>query len=264
MPESPRGVVRRIVTAIPASADVTSLLRLAARMAGQCDANVAAVLVQNESLLRLASLPVTRHLLAATGAAEPLTAQMLRLALAASGREVRERLDALLGASHIAWSLHTQADEAAAVLPLNIQSGDLLLVSVQAGMVETWFEAEPAAAAFAVGGEGDLARDVAVVHDGSGAGARAFDAAVLLARAQGGHCHVVVPATLAAATLQDIDAGMAASGVPGHRIVAATAALTDTERALRQSGAGVVVLPAGILRQPGLAAALRRLAGGAP
>lgn len=260
-----RGVVRRIVTAIPASADVAPLLRLAARMAGQCDANVAAVLVHNEALLRLASLPVTRHLLAATGAVEPLTTQMLRLAMAASDREVRGHLDAILGATRIAWTLHTQVDENEAVLPVQIQSEDLLLVSLQAGIVETWFGAEPApepaAAAFAIKGDGDLARDVVVVHDGSDAGWRAFETAILLSRAQGGCCHVVVPDAMPPEARQRIDTEVEAAGLPCRRLAVASADLANIEPILRDSGAGVVVLPSAVLRQPGLAAALRRAAG---
>jgi hypothetical protein len=256
--------VRRIVTAIPASADVAPMVRLVARVAGQCDAHVAAVLVHNESLLRLASLPVTRHLLVATGGVEPLTTQMLKLAMAASGQQVREHLDAILGATSGRWTLHTQTDESQPVFPVQMESEDLLLVSAQARIFEAWFRAgpspEPAVAAFAVGGDGELARDVIVVQDGSEAGRRAFEAAILLARAQGGACHVAVPDTMPAEARRGIDAEMAASGLPCRRLSIATADLASIEPVVRESGAGIVVLPSDVLRQPGLASVLRRIA----
>ncbi|MCW5745369.1 MAG: hypothetical protein KIT36_04115 [Alphaproteobacteria bacterium] len=263
-----RGVVRRIVTAIPAASEIEPLLRLAARMAEQCDAQVAAVLVHNEALLRLASLSVTRHLLAATAAAEPLTAQTLRLTMGAFGQRVRQNLDAIVGAAHGRWTLYTLGDETDAAFPVQIQAEDLLLISAQARIAETWFRteasAEQAVAAFAIGGRGEAAHDVAVVHDGTAAGGRALETAILLARVQKGCCRVIVPKTLAKKTRQEIDALLAASDLPCHAVAVATAGLSDVTPVVRESGAGIVVLPAALLRQPDLMAALGRLASEAP
>lgn len=263
MPEpSGRGAVRRIVTAIPAAAEVAPLLRLAARVAGQLDAQVAAVLVHNEALSRLASLPVARHLLAATGGSEPLTAQTLRLAMAASSQRLRESLDAILGAAKVQWTLHTLADEAEAMLPVELRAEDLLLISAEARITEAWFRAEPspepAIAAFAIKGNG--ARDVVAVHDGTDAGWRALEAATMMARAQDGCCHVVVPRSVSVETKRQIEAQLGAAGLPCRSVAVATADLASVVPELRRSGAGIIVLPAEVLRQPGLAQALRRLA----
>jgi hypothetical protein len=266
MPEpGGRGAVRRIVTAVPAAADVAPLLRLAARIAGQLDAQVAAVLVHNEALMRLASLSATRHLLAATGAAEPLTAQTLRLAMSASGRRLRESLESILGAAHVRWTLHTLADENEETLPVALQAEDLLLISAEARIVEAWFHAEPspepAVAAFAIRGHGDMGHDVVAVHDGTDAGWRAIEAAMLMARAQNGCCHVVIPEPVSAETRQRVAAALAEAPLPCQSVTAATANLSSLMPAIQASGAGIVVLPAYVLRQPGLAQALRQLAG---
>jgi hypothetical protein len=267
MPDTPaRGAVRRIVTAIPAAAEVAPLLRLAARLAGQCEANVAAVLVHNEALLRLASLPVTRHLLSATGAAEPLTPQTLRLSMAAYGQRMRADLDAVCGAANVRWTLHTVADEAEAVLPVQLQSEDLLLISAQARITETWFHAEPrtepAVAAFALATDGERARDVVAIHDGTPSGWRAVDAAVLLARTLDRSCHVVIPEAAAADLRRDMGDRLVQAGVPGDCSTVPALDPQDIATAVLRRAAGLLVLPTGLLRQPGLTEALRRLVGG--
>lgn len=264
MPEpAGRGLVRRIVTAIPATGEVAPLLRLAARMAGECNAMVEAVLVHNEALVRLASLPVTRHLLAATGAAEPLTAQTLRLAMAASGQRLRQELDAILGAARVRWTLHTLADHTEAGPPVPIQSEDLLLISAEA-RVETWFppapSTEPAVIAFAIRAVDDGRLDVVTVHDGTDAGWRALETALLLARAQDGCCHVVVPEDVPPDTQQHIREALANAGLPCHATSSATAGLPDLMLKIQAVRADIVVLPARTLAQPGLTAALRQLA----
>lgn len=258
---SERGIVRRIVTAVPAAAEVAPLLRLAARTAGHCDAIVAAVLVHNEALMRLASLPVTRHLLAATGSAEPLTAQTLRLAMAASGQQLRRELDAIMGAASVRWTLHTAADPEDATPPVQIQSEDLLLITAEA-RIDAWFpsaQPEPAVIAVAIGPISDGPDDVVTVHDGSDAGWRALEAALLLARAQDSCCHVVVPEDVPAQTRRRLDSQVADAGVPCHTIVAAGLDVADIVARIRASHAGIAVLPAHLLAQPGLAAGLRRL-----
>jgi hypothetical protein len=256
--------VRRIVTALPAAAEVAPLLRLAARMAGELDAQVAAVLLHNEALSRLASLSVARHLLAPTGGSEPLTTQTLRLAMAASGQQLRASLDTILGAAKVHWTLHVLADVNESMLPVELQAEDLLLISVEARIEEAWFHGdpspEPAVAAFAI--KSGAARDVVAVHDGTNAGWRAFEAATLMARAQGGCCHVVLPQSVNMETRQRIEAQLAAAGLPCRSVTVATTDLASVVPALHASGAGIVVLPADVLRQPGLTQALRQLASG--
>ncbi|HJQ58058.1 MAG TPA: hypothetical protein VJ890_14205 [Vineibacter sp.] len=265
MPDpSGRRTVRRIVTALPAAADVTSLVRLAAHVAGELDAQVAAVLVHNEALVRLASLPVTRHLIAATGTAESLTPQTLRLAMATSGQRLRESLDSILGAAHVHWTLHTLADEPEAMLPVALQAEDLLLISVEARIVEAWFSADlsshPAVAAFAIAAQGNATRDVVAVHDGTDAGWRAIEDAILIARSQSGCCHVVIPALVPPEMRRRIEAALVDAGLPCRSSMVATGDLESLIPALRTSGAGILVLPTAILRQPGLVQMLYQLA----
>ena len=164
MAETQRGnQPRRIVAAVPASGQLTPLLRLAARMAERSRADLAAVLVQSEVLENLAALPVTRHLVGPTGQAEKLTPRALELALTASASRLQDALGAMLRGSASRLTLHTLSSAAALDRALQAREEDLLIADAEASAaaVGPWQagERERAVAALAIAGRSERRHD---------------------------------------------------------------------------------------------------------
>lgn len=185
---------RRVVAALPADGDAAPLARLAAQLAGICQAELAALMVEDATMADLARLPAVRHVALSSGIAVPFTPDVLRLSLAAAANRLQNQIADHLRASALQWSL--QAGPSPDTLP-GIDESDLLMLSARIALPSTWNRSPPplkAAVAALVIDAARAGHSILVVFDGSPAARRALAIASHLAAAGHGRCTVLVDA----------------------------------------------------------------------
>ncbi len=97
------GPVRRVLVALDAGPGYQESLRRAAELAGEMDAELAALFIEDANLFRLAGLP-TAEISLVSGARHPLEARKLERELRARAAEARADLEKLARARRLTWS----------------------------------------------------------------------------------------------------------------------------------------------------------------
>lgn len=238
------GRTRSVVVAISGFGDLRPMLHQAARFAASLKADLSALLVEDESLHRMAAFPFADQVSLATARRMPMQAGDLERELLAFARLAERTIVEVARDAGIAGRIQTMRGQFAASVRAVVRPGDLVMICV--------------ASPFGAGGgrrniaeriltelsdcdvllqalNPDATRRIAVCDDGSEAAKRAIETAAVLARAYGSRLTVidVVPAVREPAS-RVTPRGPDDSGLETVRSV------------LRQETPSILVLPAGL------------------
>jgi hypothetical protein len=245
------GPIRRILLALDAGNE-TGVLEAVALLAARLDAELAAVFVEDEELLRLAALPFARELGLSSAVRRPLRDRDLERTLRARAERSQAALAAAATRTHVRWSFRVTRGRIATCVTAAATEADLVTFSVAGDPLallrrrtlvqQTLVTCARPVLLLPAGAE--LGPPYVVLFDGSDAGSRALH---LAARLAGGQDTVRV---LLVAAPGDVarrraaaEAALAENGVAGafRTLPALTAA--DIAHAVRREVAGTVLLP---------------------
>ncbi len=121
-------VVRRILVALDASAQSLAALEAAVVVAGGLGAEIEGLFVEDINLMRLAMLPVARHILYPSAAEEPFSRSLIEHELKALARRAQRSLALMAGRSGIRWSFRVVRGKVAVEIMAAASGSDLLTV----------------------------------------------------------------------------------------------------------------------------------------
>lgn len=174
--------VRIVLTTRP-GVEALRLLDEAAILARDLRAELAALFVEDADLLGLAALPFTREVGMASGAVRTTDLEATTRLLARQAEEVRTLVARTASALDLHWSFAVTRGHVLRVAVAAVAEPDLVLLAPRPAPVERTAGAESTRA------QGDIA----VLFDGSPAGARALGAAIRLAGGHSERVSLVVP-----------------------------------------------------------------------
>jgi nucleotide-binding universal stress UspA family protein len=191
--------IQRIVVPLDAISERGAAIETAAQLALRWQARLHGVFVEDEDLLRLASLSFARQVSLAAGA-EPLTPEMAAQQLRASAETARRDLAAVAARHHLRWSFEiTRAMTSPEAIPA--AEGDFIVVCGVSRPVGPHFriptgwnhEIEPASGSLLLtrAVSSSRAAVVVVLRDCAPASARVLEAAAELAEISGAPLTVV-------------------------------------------------------------------------
>ena len=193
------GGIERIVVSLDAVSETRAAIDTAAQLAARWQARLHGVFIEDQDLLRLASLPFARQVSVGCGS-EPLTSQTAAQQLRAFAEAARRDLAAAAGRHDVRWSFEiAQAMSSTDAMPT--AAGDFVVASAVSrpigphfSVASRWDHAiEPASGSLllarAVTSSGGAV--VVVLHDCETASARVLEAAAELAEIAGAALTVV-------------------------------------------------------------------------
>lgn len=201
------GPIERVVVPLDAASENRTAIDTAARLAARAKAPLHGVFVEDEDLLRLASLPFARQITLGAGA-EPFTTEQAELHLRVAAERARRDLEAgakrhrvtcsfeiVRGASEIALSGVTERDLVVAGALTRPVAGEFRVEC------RWWSSIEVASGPFllARGAWDRLGSAVMLLRDRGPASARLLEAAAQIAVTEGGLLTVICPPALAGA-----------------------------------------------------------------
>jgi nucleotide-binding universal stress UspA family protein len=199
--------IERVVVTLDAASENRAASDTAARLAARAKAPLHGIFVEDEDLLRLASLPFARQTTLGAGA-EPFTSEQVELHLQAAAERARQDLRAaakrhavdctfeiVRGASEIVLSGVTERDLVVAGALTRPVAGDFRVEC------RWWSSIEVATGPFLLtrGGWDGVGSVVVLLHDRGPASVRLLEAAAQAAEARGGALTVISPPAVAGA-----------------------------------------------------------------
>jgi nucleotide-binding universal stress UspA family protein len=194
--------IERVVAPLDAASENRAAIDTAARLAARAKAPLHGIFVEDEDLLRLASLPFARQITLGAGA-EPFTAEQVELHLQAAAERARRDLSAaakrhavdysfeiVRGASEIVLSGVTERDLVVAGALTRPIAGDFRVEC------RWWSSIEVATGPFLLtrgGWDDEVGSVVMLLHDRGPASVRLLEAAAQAAEARGGALTVICP-----------------------------------------------------------------------
>lgn len=124
--DSPAGSLRRAVVALDASAHSQAVLRATARMAAMLDLELVGVFVEDETLLRLADLPVTWEVGAKTATVRQMDSRDVARQFRALSTQMQRSLASAARQAGVPWRLHVARGDIVPELLAVIEPTDLL------------------------------------------------------------------------------------------------------------------------------------------
>ena len=200
--------IERVVVPLDAASENRTTIDTAARLASRAKAPLLGIFVEDEDLLRLASLPFARQITLGAGA-EPFTAELVELHLQAAAEGARRDLHAaakryaveysfeiVRGASEIVLSGLTERDLVVAGARTRPIAGDFRVEC------RWWSSIEVATGPFLLTREGwdGVGPVVILLHDRGPASVRLLEAAAQAAEAREGALTVIYPPAVGGAS----------------------------------------------------------------
>lgn len=256
MERSPReagGAVRRILVALDASPDSMAALDAATQLAADLGAEVVALFVEEEELLRAERSPLVREVEFFSAEPRKLAAGDLERQLRAHARRVHRLVQQMADRMRVPWTFRTSRGRVAEELRRAAEGADLVALGVvgrslrrgPGSTVRALLEELPGPVLLARRG-GHVGRDVYVVYDGSEAGRSAVALAAGLSRREGGRLTVSVVAPTreeAQEKGEELSDDLEASGVPARVHHLPEGGLARMAHLLRARGCGLLVVP---------------------
>jgi len=246
--------IRRILLALDIGNESTASLEASLALAARLDAELAALFVEDEELLRLAALPFAHELGSMSAARRPLRDQDLERTLRRRAARSEAALAAAATRANVRWSFRvargliaSRVIEAAmeADLVTFFLGGDPLQLSRRRALVQRTL-AVSARPVLLLPAGAELRPPCLVVFDGSDAAHRALRLAARLAGAGQGALRILLPVAPAdsARLRAAAEAVLADMAVPGEFRILPALTTADLARAARREAAGTVLLPA--------------------
>ena len=185
MSSSENMITKRVLVALDESASGLAALDAAAHLASQIQAELHGLFVEDDNLLRLASLPFAREIDFMSAIPRPLDLPTVERTLRAKADQVRQAIATTAQRTSVRWTFQVTRGRVAQTT---------LAASSEVDAVIIGRESSPLRTSSDVAGPSD--RDVIlVVYDGSSAGQRVLEAAATLAAIHSSPIHVTVKAT---------------------------------------------------------------------
>lgn len=191
---------RNVVVAVAGFGDLRPMLRQAARLAASLKADLAALLVEDESLHRMAALPFVDQVSLATARRVPMQADDLEREFRAFARLAERTIAEVARDAGIIGRIETARGQLATFVRTAARPGDLVMICGTPPFGAIGGRRHLAEAMLAQLSDCDLllqslrpdaTRSIAVCDDGSDAGKRAIDTAAALARTYGSELTVI-------------------------------------------------------------------------
>lgn len=182
--------VGKVLLALDVSPRSRAALEAAAALAGELDAELAGLFVEDINLLRLSELPFTREIGTFSNVSRPIGLEQVEQALRREADEVQRLLAETAVRLRLRWSFHVTRGQIAAELFAQASEFDLVVLGKRARLGLRPFGEEMA------GTERKLkaSSPVLAVFDGSASAHRALELALRLAEAIGAELRLLVPA----------------------------------------------------------------------
>lgn len=250
MPDrSEEGRARSVIVAVSGFGDLRPVLRQAARFAASLKADLSALLVEDESLHRLAAFPFADQVSLATARRMPMQAGDLERELLAFARLAERTIAEIAREAGIAGRIQTIRGRFAASVRAVVRPGDLVMIYAAPPLGGSGSRRDMAEAVLAELSDCDVllqaldanaTRSIAVCDDGSEAGKRAIETAAALARTFGSQLTVI-----------DVDHQV--SELPPHLASRhmKDAGLDTVRSVLTQDTPSILILPAGLAERVG-------------
>lgn len=263
-----RARIRSILVAVDTSTHSRAALEAAAQLAGELEAELAGLFVEDEVLLRAGRLPVTREIGFLSGETRPVDAETMERQLRAQAARARQALQTAGERAGVRWRFRTARGRVARVVLEAAEEADLVTLGVSGrsplrgpgSTVRALLEA--ARHDLLVLRRGlPLGRVVLAVHDGSRTGRAAVERAAVLSRRKGSRLVVLlVPDDPedAARLEEEAERLTGELGVTAQVRRVPGVGVADLCAAVSESGGGLLVAPAPRYRGAG-AADLERL-----
>jgi nucleotide-binding universal stress UspA family protein len=235
---------RSVVVAVSGFGDLRPAFRQAARLAASLNADLAALLVEDESLRRMAALPFVQQVSLATARSLPMAASDLDREFRAFAHLAERMIAEVAREAGIAGRIQTARGQLAASVRTAVRPGDLVMICTTSSFGAGGGRRHLAESILAQLSDCDLllqsprpeaTRSIAVCDDGTEAGKRAIDTAAALARAYGSELTV-------------IDVDHQARELPSHISLRRRSDrdLEMVRSVLRQETPAMLILPAGL------------------
>jgi len=252
MTETALAPIRRILLALDASEE-TSMIDKAAALAARLDAELEALFVEDEALLRFAALPFAGEVGFASARRRPLHDQDIERMLQARAARSRAALVAYAGRTPVRWTFRVARGELTTQVTAAAVEADFVTLVIGAGAM-SWMHIRVAIQQIIgtalrplliLPAGADLRAPYVVVFDGSEAAARALQFAARLGGCDPGSLCVLLaaPQGEAARRRSDAEGVLANCGAGGSFRLLPDTTAAEISRIARREDAGTVLLP---------------------
>lgn len=258
MNANPLAPIRRILLALDAGVDSAASLEVIAALAMELDAELDALFIEDEELLRLARLPFAGELGLVSAARRPLSDIDVQQTLRAQAARQQQQLAATATHSSLRWSFQVRRGALSACVAEAAAEADIVTVSLSADPTQRWHERSrvprmlaSAARPLLVLPSGAVPHPpFAAVYDASDAGRRVLHLAAQLSRRSETPVRVLLMAE-GVARRREAEAVLTEHHASGEFRTLMGVGMEDITRAARVEATGVLLVPmAGGLQQP--------------
>jgi hypothetical protein len=124
--------IRRVIVGLDPAAGSRMLLEAAADLAGEMQAELLGLFVENQDLLHFAGLPFAREVGFESATRRALDVESMERSLRALARDARQMLEAVAGATRVPWSFRVVRGAPAAALLAAAEESDLVIARLDA------------------------------------------------------------------------------------------------------------------------------------
>ena len=124
--------IRRVIVGLDAAQQSRGLLEAAAELAGEMQAELLGLFVENEDLLHFAGLPFAREVGFESATRRPLDVMSMERTLRGLAKEARQLLESVAGPTRIRWSFRVVRGAPATQLLAAAEESDLVIANLEA------------------------------------------------------------------------------------------------------------------------------------
>jgi K+-sensing histidine kinase KdpD len=124
--------IRRVIVGLDPVRQSRALLEAAVNLAGQMQAELLGLFVENQDLLHFAGLPFARELGFESATRRALDVEGMERSLRALANEARQALEAVAGPARVQWSFRVVRGVPAAELLAAAEESDLVIANLEA------------------------------------------------------------------------------------------------------------------------------------
>ena len=124
--------IRRVIVGLDPAAQSRALLEAAVELAGQMQAEILGLFVENQDLLHFAGLPFAREVGFESATRRALDIESMERSLRALAREARQALESAAEGTQVQWSFRVVRGAPAAELLAAAEESDLVIANLEA------------------------------------------------------------------------------------------------------------------------------------
>jgi K+-sensing histidine kinase KdpD len=124
--------IRRVIVGLDPASQSRALLEAAAELAGQMQAELLGLFVENQDLLHFAGLPFAREVGFESATRRALDVESMERSLRALAQDARQVLEAVAGPAQVQWSFRVVRGAPAAELLAVAEESDLVIANLEA------------------------------------------------------------------------------------------------------------------------------------